>query len=307
VSKRALQFYSFLSVIAIYVVFTSLTTPSRAILVHYHLSLAGYRLIIATVAVPLIIIWLTAYYGFRKLSNYADTIKDNKDGTFVSQISMGLTVLVFQLPLTSAVGSVLSLIAAHHPRFVPTSTILQHYIKIILPLVAFLWISYGSRGLSEIVKRRPTQRATYILALIFIIIGTAFTFFVFHGVPATAIVNSTNQAEFFLPTWLIFFTIVIPNIFTWYIGLLAAYEIYLFRSKVTGIIYRRAWEYLAGGLAEIIAVSIFYEYLTLLSSHLTRLKVNALLLVVYAALILLAVGYALVAVGAHKLQKIEEV
>jgi hypothetical protein len=294
-------------VIAIYVVFTFLATPSHAILQHYHLSHVGYRLIIATVAVPLVIIWFTAYYGFRKLSNYSDTIKANKDGKFVSQISRGLTVLVFQLPITSSVSSVLSLIAEHHPRFDPTSTILQHYIKIVLPLIAFLFISYGSRGLSEIVKRRPTQRATYILALIFIIIGAAFTYFAFHGVPATALVNSTNQAEFFLPTWLIFFTIVIPNIFTWYIGLLAAYEIYLFRSKITGIIYRHGWEYLAGGLAEIIAVSIFYEYLTLLSSHLTRLKVNALLLIVYAALILLAVGYALVAVGARKLQKIEEV
>jgi hypothetical protein len=307
VTKRAIQLYSYLCVIVIYVVFTFIVSPTPLILHHYHLSLAGYRWIIATVVVPLVIIWLTAYYGYRKLHTYADTIKKNKDGTFVTQISNGVTFLVFQLPFTSALGSVLNYIAQDHPHFEPTSMILQHYIKILFPLLAFLYIGYGSRGLTELVKRRPSQRATYVLALIFIIIGAAFTFFVFHGVPGSSLVKPANQAQFFLPTWLIFFTIVIPNIFTWYIGLLAAYEIYLFRSKVTGILYRRGWEFLAAGLAEIIAVSIFYEYLTLLSSHLTRLRVNALLLIVYVALILLAGGYVLIAVGARKLQKIEEV
>jgi hypothetical protein len=307
VNKRAFQLYSYLCIIAVYVACTFLTAPSPALLHVYHLSTLKYRLILATVAVPLVIIWLVAFYGFRKLQSYAATIAGNKEGKFVNQITWGLFYLAFQFPIVSALSSILNIIDANHPNALPTTTIISHYIRIVLPLVGFIYISYGARGLTESVKLRPSQRATHLLSLGLIIIGAGFTYFVFQGVPADKIVNAANQAKYYLPGWLVFFTFVVPNIFTWYIGLLAAYETYLFNRKVSGILYRRAWEFLAGGLAWIIFVSIIYQYLTLLSSHLTRLKINALLLIVYAALILLAVGYVLVAVGARRLQKIEEV
>lgn len=302
-NKRAYQLYSYVCLIVIYLALTFLVAPDPAILQHYHLSVTHYRVILATVAVPLVIIWLIAFYGFTKLQAYADTIKSNKDGKYVTKLTWGVTFLVFQLPIVSVCGDLLNNIGQDHSRLEPTTTIIAHYVRLVLPLVAFLFISYGARGLTEIVKRRPTQRATHILALSIIVIGAGFTYFAFHGLS----VSPANQAQYYLPNWLVFFTLVVPYIYTWFIGLLAAYEVYLFHKKVPGILYRRGWELLAGGIGWIILISILYQYLTILSSHLTRLKVNALLLVVYAAIVLLAVGYILVAAGARKLQKIEEV
>jgi sulfite exporter TauE/SafE len=97
-----------------------------------------------------------------------------------------------------------------------------------------------------------------------------------------------------------------PYIYTWFIGLLAAYEIYLYAFKTPGIIYRRALKLLALGLGWTIAVSVLSQYITTLTK-VRLLKINALLILVYSLLILLAVGYLLVAWGAKKLQRIEEV
>src|SRR6185437_9790703 len=101
--------------------------------------------------------------------------------------------------------------------------IVSHYLSLVFPLIAFIFISFGARRLTELVKARPSQAAVYTLAASFIIIGAGFTFFVFEGVPIHGLFQPTNRAVYDLPYWLLFFTIVVPYIFTWFIGLLAAY------------------------------------------------------------------------------------
>jgi hypothetical protein len=306
--KRAYQFYCYVAIIIVYLVFTFVPRPNPALLHLYHLDPSNYRLIIASVAIPLTAIWLIAFYGFAKLQRYADTIKHNKDGKPIALLAKGIMYLVFQLPAISAISAILNEIALNHPRFIPTSVILGHYIKLAPPLVAFLFINYGGRQLSEMVKQRPTQRAIHIFSMIFIVVSAGFTYFAFNGLPARfSAMTTTGSNIFYLPHLLLFFTLIVPYIYMWFIGALAAYDIYLFQKKVQGILYQRSWSFMAGSLGWIIVVSIIYQYLTVLASHLTRLHVTAILLVVYALLILLAIGYVLMALGAKKLQKIEEV
>ncbi len=93
----------------------------------------------------------------------------------------------------------------------------------------------------------------------------------------------------------------------WFIGLLSAYEIFLYRVKAPGIIYRQSWQQLALGVSSLIALSITLQYLTTITEQLNKLSLDRALLVIYALLILLAISYVLVALGVRNLKKIEEV
>ena len=306
--KQNARLYLFLIIIAAYLGIVFAYSPTRHILDRYHLSALQYNLLVLTIVLPLIAIWLIGYYGYIKMHNYSDTLPKNQEGRAVARLTNGVCLLVFQLPVSTLTATLMSRIALSHPGFTAASTIISHYVGLILPLMAFVFISYGSRGLTESVKQRPSQRATYILGLAFIIIGAGFTYFVFrHGNVTSGASAALVETDFFLPNWLLFFTIVVPYIFMWFIGVLAAYEIYLFQQKVSGILFRRSWELLAAGLAWVILVSITLQYLTTLSNHLARLTTTGLLFVIYAILVILAAGFLLIAAGANKLKRIEDV
>jgi hypothetical protein len=65
--------------------------------------------------------------------------------------------------------------------------------------------------------------------------------------------------------------------------------------------------YLSYGLLGVIAASIFIQYLTSLSGRLLHWHLSSLLGLIYLLLIIEAVGFVVIALGAKKLQKIEEV
>ena len=306
--KNARQFYVFTLLVGAYLLFVFLTHPDHALLAYYHLSVAQYRGIVATVIIPLVVIWYLAFYGFTKLQSYSQMIYKNKDGHYVRWLKEGVMILAFQLPLVALANAILKYAAVNDRHFDSGAVIISHYISLAFPLIAFICIGYGTRGLTEIVKARPSLRAIYIMAASFIVIGTAFTYFVFKGVPNTDLVtHPLNQAVYDLPNWALLITIVMPYVFMWFAGLLGAYELYLYGRKTPGIVYRRSWNLLALGCGWIILTSICTQYLTALAGHIDILKINALLIVIYSLLILLAGGYLLLALGAKKLQRIEEV
>lgn len=299
--------YFFLPAIGIYLAIVFAFKPSPLVLKTFGATHFKYWVVVSTVDILSAIIWLIAYYGFSYLQNYADTIKNNpRDGIAVAKLTRGFMILVFQLPITSLVSTALMRLAQHTPRLLPSTTIISHYVSMLLPLLAFIYISYGARGLTESVKQRPSQRATLSLTILLIVMGTAFTFLLFKGIPHNLINSPYNQAVYYLPNWLLLFTLVIPYIFTWFVGIFAAYETYLYMLKTPGILYRRAWKYLVLGFGWIIAVSALSQYVTVLT-RVRVLEINALLFIVYGLLVFLSIGYILVAVGAKKLQRIEEV
>jgi hypothetical protein len=93
----------------------------------------------------------------------------------------------------------------------------------------------------------------------------------------------------------------------WFMGLLATYEIYNYRLKVAGIVYRKSWGLLALGIGWLIVMSIGVQYLTTLNARLMHLSIYWILVIVFALLLVYSVGYILIALGARRLQKIEEV
>jgi len=296
---RSKLFYSYLFFLIIYSGFTLLPAPSKIILTQYHLSATGLRLIDVTIIVLLAVIWYAGFYGYGKLRQYAQLIGKDRDGKHVVMLTRGIFLMVMWLPINSTVSAILNYIAHRHLGFVPAAAIIENYVNLVLPLAGVILISLGARGLSEIVKQRPTYRAISILAAVLIYTGL-----VYYRLVAT---TAHRSSIYHMSIWLILLTLVAPYIYMWFMGLLATYEILNYRLKVAGIVYRKSWGMLAFGIGWLVVTSIGVQYLTTLSARLMHLSIYWILVIVYSLLLVYSVGFVLIALGARKLQKIEEV
>ncbi len=272
--------------------------PLKSTLLQYHVSSLGLRFIDLTIIIILAAIWFAGFYSYAKLKAYTEYIKKDKDGKHVYKITNGILILIIWLPLSSTVGAILNYIAMKHPGVLASTTIIKNYINLLLPLAGFILISIGSRGLSELAKQRPSYRATNLLGLFIVYIGI-----IYYRLVATTPDRSTI---YHMSIWFIALTLIGPYIYMWFIGILSTYEIYTYQKRVAGVVYRKNWRFLALGLAWLIITSIGLQYLTTLTTHLRHLSIYWLLAFIYSLLLVLSVGFVLIALGARKLQKIEE-
>jgi len=295
---RSKLFYTYVTLVLLYAASFMFNRPI-ATMQRLELSDIEYRLISLTILMPLVLIWFAAFYGYAKLKAYTDLIKDTPDGKHVANIAKGLMILAIGLPLNSVIGATLAITMQHNPEFVTAGTIIKNYLTLSFPLISFLYISRGTQGLTLLSKKLPTYKAVNRLALAFIFISAAY---------CCLTLASLNRHDIYqLPDWLIVSTIIVPYLYTWYLGLSAAYETHLYSRKAPGTLYRRTWNMLASGIACIIVAQIIVQYIGNVLLRFNDLKLIRLLLIVYVLLGLLSVGYLLVAFGAKRLQKIEEV
>jgi hypothetical protein len=291
--------FSYVFFVVAYSCFVIIPSITHATLLKYKVSSTGLRLIDATIIVILACIWFAGFYGYYKLRSYSLLIYKEKDGKNVTKLCRGLLLLVLWLPVSSLVSVILKYLALKHPGLLAVTTIVNNYVNLIISFLGFILIGIGARGLSKLVKQRHSYRTTNIFAMLLIYVGLVFV----H------LVLSTNNRVliYHLSTWLLLLTIVAPYIYMWYIGLLATYEIYYYRKKVEGIVYKQSWRLLSIGIGWLILMSICFQYLTTLSARLNALSIYWLLGIIYLVLVLLSLGFVFIAIGARKLQKLEEV
>jgi hypothetical protein len=282
-----------------YSAFTLLPAPQPAVLLQYHLSSLGLRAISLTIVIILAVIWYIGFYSFDVLHKYALRIKKEKDGKQVNKVALGIFFLIMWLPVSSTLSAISKYATTRHPDVLAAATIVNNYVNLLFPLVGFVLIGLGTRGLLDLTKQRPSYRATNILAALLIYIGI-----IYYRLVAT----TTHRTDIYhMSMWWIALTLVAPYIYMWFTGFIAAYELYIYQHKVAGVVYRRSWHYLSLGLGWLIITTISFQYLTTLSARLGHLSIYWLLTIVYSLLAVLSVGFVLIAIGTRKLQKIEEV
>lgn len=292
-------FYSYIVFLVAYAALTLLPAPKAAAIRQYHLTPTGMRLLDITIIILLAIIWYAGFFGYSKLRQYTNLIRKDKDGQQIAKLTTGVFFLVMWLPVSTTVSAFMQLLASKHPSALPTVTIISNYINLLLPLIGFIFIGYGAFGLSSFIRQRPNYKIIQAIALFLIYIGLIY----FRLVATT----ENRSLLYHMSLWLIALTLTAPYIYMWFIGLFAAYEIYRYQSKVAGIVYKKSWVQLAFGIGWLIGTSIVFQYVSTLSGRLQHLSIYWLLVIVYSLLLILSVGFVLIALGARKLQKIEEV
>lgn len=297
--------FAYIVAALLYIALTFIILPPDAnTMQRYSLSVTQVRLLNAALVVPLMFIWAAAFYGYAKLRRYSDTIKTSAEGRSVSLITNGIMIQAFGLPITSIVNKVLRYVGQQHDALLTPFTIATNYVSLLFPLVAFVLIGIGANGLTSIRKQRTARLSVHAMIILFALLSVTYTYFVIHfafsGDPSA---GSIYQ----MPLWLVLVTLVVPYIYTWFIGVLAAYEMFAYNAKLKGIIYRKSWSRVSIGLGIVILSQVLVQCFTTLTRQLTQLHVGTIFGLAYGLLLIMAVGYIILALGMKKLQRIEEI
>jgi hypothetical protein len=139
----------------------------------------------------------------------------------------------------------------------------------------------------------------------FLVAGVLYCYLIFRHLDLTSLSSASNS--YFLPIWLIVVSVIIPYLYAWFSGLLAAYEINLFGNHTDGFLYRRALRLLVAGLTAIILSFIALQYISSVEPSKGHLVLGYRLVLIIIFRIVGGGGFLLLAMGADRLKKIEEV
>jgi hypothetical protein len=294
----------FIGLIILYLLQVLLMPADKATEEKYGLSATQLKLLGLSVIIPYVLIWMVALIGSLRLKSYGEAIKKGKDGEAFRQIGVGMLWFAFWLPLSNIVDT----FAVHYYHVHPSATSmmvhLTNYFNIIL-LPGIILVNSGSKKLLEIVKH-PKEYLPQSLAFIYIAFSAFYTFLVLHDPARQHPTHDVSVAAYYMPDWKLILVVVIPRLVVWFIGLQAVYNLYLYRRKVKGSLYRQALDNLAKGIALVILVIIALRIFQSLSVMLNKLNLGVILLIIYVLLIIIGAGYVLVMKGARRLQKLEE-
>jgi len=302
--KKSNQFIIFLIITLTYVCVAFLFPADPTALQKYHLTQSQANLINLSFVIPLVAVWLSAFYGYVTFRGYAETIKDSIDGEVLHKLSTGLMVLAFSLPTLGIIGSVFNYLAVGQPDYLKIMVVLRHILVVGFPLVAFIIISNSTEQMIKQIKRRTSFLQNHNVLSLLVIVGSS----LFCGVIVALMDdNAAPKNLYSFPVWAVIPLLVVPYLYLWYRGLAAVYNLYFYRKYVKGHLYKKSFGYLAFGLGTVIVLAMLVQLATVLTPQLQRLHFTPLLFMVYVLIFLYALGYVMIAAGAKKLTKIEEV
>lgn len=280
--------------------------PANKVAMHnYSLDTSQYKILVFLVTLPYMIIWLGAFLSYAKLAQYTHLIKKAPEGEDFEQITKGIKILAYGLPLVSITSICLSAIANSFTGFKPTSIILINYASLLVPLLAYPVIRKGAHGLVERSNSRFSLNDVRALVIVLVLIGVGYCFFTFKKLNLDSLGSADNP--YYLPAWLMITTVIIPYLYAWFSGLLGAYELMLYSRQVKGVLYRQSMHLLSAGFVGIIAGGVGLQYLRTVIPRTGHIALNSALLLANIIYIILVIGFVILVIGAIKLKKIEEV
>lgn len=273
--------------------------PDPQAVQHLHTSSAAYRLAIAVLLIPYILIWYASFYAFSRLLEYSRPLKNSKDGAAFDKLTWGMGVLAFSLVIPTIISLILSNIATHDRSFQATATITNNYLSLFPGMLAFLLLYNGARALLQTTRNWNQKLDLRWHAPWFLLLGVLFT--------RLTIQNQYRGNPYHLTMWLLLITFIVPYLYGWLVGLLSAYELHIYAKTVRGSLYRRAIRQFASGITVTIMGSIAIQFINITLAHRIDSSLISVLLIDYGLLIIIAVGLVLMAFGTKKLKKLEEI
>jgi hypothetical protein len=289
------------AILALVYIVLSLVLPVNTHTLHQlHLSLYQYRVLVFVVILPYVLIWFAAFYAYYIMDAYTKLLGKEREAPAFKQMTRGVQVMAWGLAVPAILSTILKAIGARHDGFEQTATIIGNYLTLLVPLIAFTFISNGSRMLTDLLKIRPGKNGMRILVLLFIAFGVIYT-------TLTLIARKSHGNPYHLTRPLTMFTIIVPYLYAWYLGLMSCYELVLFAKKIKGLLYKRALNRLASGIGLVIGSSIFIQFINIVYAYKDNNSLGSLLMLIYLLLTVEAIGYILIVVGGKNLKRIEEI
>lgn len=281
-------------------VLSLLLSPDPQTLATFHISKKTYHIVIIFVLLPEAVIWYATFYALAKLQEYTRYLKKSKECTAFYKITTGMGVLAFGLIISSIISLILNEITAQHSGFREAAAIINHYIAMLVPVVAFTYINSGAHLLMRFVKNGDNLWRIRVFIIIFIVIGVLFA--------RTALrTRAVGTNPYYLGAYPLMLTVIVPYMYAWFEGLSAAYNLQVYSTNVKGVLYAKALQLLAAGLAITIAGFIAVQFITSTVGAKNSEPLGFVLIIIYALLAILLGGLGTIALGTKKLKRIEEV
>jgi hypothetical protein len=272
-----------------------------------HLSPTDIVLIRISIAIPYLVIWLTAAYAYLTLRAYAHSLPEGKEHTGFNLLSIGTGIFGASLMASTLAGALKNT----HPEQLTLDmvlTIIGNYCYILPYCVAFYLMF---RAVKHIVNRE-SQPHISVLTVSMVAGLMVFAYFwldlIFTNTTRTISANPSIPPTYFLNDPLIILTIVGPSFLAWVYGMLASTSFWHYYRNVKGRLYRQALSALVNGMLGVTLSSIFLNaILSLGATRILALGLGPILAIIYGFQIVLIVGFVYIARGAKKLTKIETV
>ncbi len=191
------------------------------------------------------------------------------------------------------------------PGFHPAAIIITNYIVILLPLVAYTLIGIAARSLSSTIQTVFSIHKARLTIILLAIAGILYGYLTLRRFDLTGF-SSTHNA-YYLPLWIVTLTIIVPSLYAWFTGLLAASEILVFSKKIRGVVYKQALQLLVGSTVTVIGSLVALQYINSIAPRAGYMILDYKIVLVSLFRLCAALGFFVLAIGARKLQKIEEV
>jgi|GEM_PF-2000700 len=267
----------------------------------YHVSYFEIILLQLTIILPLLAIWLVAANGGASFKHYGGLIRHGEDGRGLDTVSTGLLLVVVFFILQALLGSI--------PQYLVGSPYLQpmvmvsNQVPLLIALIAFAFIFVGAIQLRRLSVRRLTVQGLVTILFPYCLLAIIFAWVFYSQLPQAT--PATGIPKFAVPGKWPFYTLALPYIVTWLLGILSITMIAEYARTVGGSIYRRALKSLVRGITATLAYSILLQLLELSSGLFAKWTLGPILVLLYALLILYSVGFLFIARGAGKLTLIE--
>lgn len=290
----------------VYLVSILLLPANTLTMKQYGWSAGEYHLVYFLVALPIVAVWLCAFYGYAVVREYATMLKDTAHTGRASVLAArGIGWLAYGVAIPNVVTTVLAIIADAHPGFHGAALIISNYVDVFIAVVAFSIFGIASRRLLETSHAKLSAAGIRMLTVFFVMLGVAFCYLVLRHFDLQTPASANNP--FHLPLWLMLLTIISPYMYAWFTGLLSAYELASIAAITPGILYRRALYLFIIGIMAVIASSILAQYVGAIAPRTGHFELNTRLYITFAVRLLAGFGFLLMAAGVQKLKKIEEV
>jgi hypothetical protein len=302
--KRILRWCSLLTFI--YVITVFVFPYSSTAINSYHISALQYRFAVIMIELPVIVVWFFAFWGYGKLKQYAWSIKQTEEGKYFDKLADGMTWLAWSLPLSALFGRILSGLNGGSVMGHSAATIVDNYFALLLPFIAFIIIGLATRSIVGQKNRISLATSSgQAIVSIFAVIGVLYCYLLLKAFDLHSL--SSSQNHYHLPAWLIVITIMIPYLYAWLTGLLAACELTIYARKVKGVLYKKALMNLIYGLFAVVFSFISSQYSSSVWPSHGHLVFDSRLIIITIFRIIGGLGFILMAVGANQLKRIEEV
>lgn len=292
---------------AIYILETILIPPDASSLAKFRISTTQAKFLALTFAIPVAVIWMIGSYVYAKFRDYVSSISKDKDGRAFSTISIGLLFLCLWLPISTIFSNISNYVYRMHSSWTIPLVIVNNYLNLLIVLAALALIYKGSSEMISLEQNRKASLSRYLIFIPFILISELFVFLSLNNPARQFPTPDVHVAGYYLPDWLLVGTIIIPYILAFYYGFFAVLNLYIYRRKVRGVIYKDSLDNFAKGLLCIVSSIILIRYLASLSTAFSNSTVKTILLIIYLLLAILLLGFILFARSVKKLEKIEKV